>query len=281
MHPDPPPARVRKAILPAAGLGTRLQPLSHILPKELLPVGRKVVLQYVLEECDAAGLDQLLVVGSRRKPGLADAAAATPAAVDPVTQVPRRAVYFASQEQPLGLAHALLHGEAFVGRESFAVALADTILDGGDSSLLARLITAHLEHGAAATIATEEVDLARVPHYGILEPEGEVGPVFRVRRIVEKPAPAAAPSRQAVAARYVFTAEIFAACRAVPRNAAGEIELTEAISWLAHQGRPVVAVNLAAGEERLDIGNLASYSAAFLRKAIGESAPAARSPPRR
>lgn len=260
------PGAIRKAILPAAGWGTRLRPLTHVVPKELLPVGAKVVLQYVLDECDAAGLDQLLVVGSRRKQGLADACAASPAPEDPVTEIPRRVVYFADQERTLGLAHALLHGEAFAGSESFAVALADTIIDGGETSLLARLIAAHREHNAAATIATEAVAAERVSHYGILEPAGEVGEVFRVRRIVEKPSPAQAPSRQAIAARYVFSPEIFTACRAVPKNAAGEIELTAAMSWLAAQGRPVIAVNLALGQARLDIGSPASYFAAFARK---------------
>src|SRR5437763_8075623 len=104
---------IRKAVLPAAGLGTRLRPLTHVVPKELLPVGGRVVLQYVLEECDRAGLDQLLIVGNRQKPGLADACAATPCAADPITEIPRRTVYLAHQERQLGLAHALMHTEAF------------------------------------------------------------------------------------------------------------------------------------------------------------------------
>src|SRR5205823_9032753 len=129
---------------------------------------------------------------------------------DPVTHVPRRVVYFANQEKQLGLAHAILHGEAFAGQESFVVALADTIIDGGDSSLLARMIAAHQEHGAAATIATERVPPDRISRYGVLEPEGATGAVFRVRSIVEKPRPEAAPSDQAISGRYVFTPEIFA-----------------------------------------------------------------------
>src|SRR5437764_6855997 len=166
---------IRKAILPAAGLGTRLRPLTNVIPKELLPVGGKVVLQYVLEECEAAGIDQLLIVSNRRKAGLVDACEAIPPPEDPVTRVPRRTIYFANQEKQLGLAHAVLHGEAFAGQESFVVALADTIIDGGENSLLARMITAHQEHGAAATIATERVPLDRISRYGVLEPEGAPG----------------------------------------------------------------------------------------------------------
>src|SRR5437879_4012718 len=96
--------RVRKAILPAGGLGTRLRPLTHVIPKELLPVGGKVVLQYVVEECDAAGIDQVLVVGNRQKPGLFDACEAIPVESDPATDVPRRVIYLANQARPLGLA---------------------------------------------------------------------------------------------------------------------------------------------------------------------------------
>src|SRR5438093_5082838 len=128
---------LRKVVLPAAGFGTRLRPLTYVVPKELLPVGGKVVLQHVLEECDRAGLDQLLVVGNRQKQGLADACAATPGAIDAATGIPRRTVYFAHQERQLGLAHAVMHAEAFVGEDSFAVALADTIIAGGEGSLLA------------------------------------------------------------------------------------------------------------------------------------------------
>src|SRR5690242_18324560 len=102
---------IRKAILPAAGLGTRLRPLTNVISKELLPVGRKFVIQYVLEECEAAGIDQLLIVSNRRKAGLVDACEGIPPPEDPATRVPRRIVYYANQEQQLGLAHAVLHGE--------------------------------------------------------------------------------------------------------------------------------------------------------------------------
>ena len=262
-----PSARIRKAILPAGGLGTRLRPLTQVMPKEMLPVGGKVVLQYVLEECDAAGLDSLLVVIHRDKTALIGAAEATPGLMDPATDIPRRLVHFACQTEQGGLAHAVMHGESFVGEEHFAVALADTIIEGGVASLLGRMIAAHLEHGAAATVAAQEVPLDRVSRYGILEPEGDAGDVFRVRRIVEKPQPENAPSRLAITARYVFSPEIFAACRHAPRNERGEFELTNAMTYLAEQGRPIVAVRLEPRQERLDIGHPASYFQAFQRLA--------------
>jgi UTP--glucose-1-phosphate uridylyltransferase len=257
---------IRKAIIPAAGLGTRLAPLTHLMPKEMLPLGGKVVLQYVLEECDAARLDTLLVVLNRRKTALLAAAEATPCETDPVTGIPTRSVYFANQEQQGGLAHAVLCGEAFAGRDHFAVALGDTVIyppAGGERSLLRRLISAHLEHGAAATVAVQAVPAERVSSYGIVEPQGDAGEVFRVRRIVEKPAPGEAPGDLAITARYVFSPEIFDACRQAKRNRKGELELTEGMTWLAERGRPVLAVRLEPGEQRLDIGSPQSYAEAF------------------
>src|SRR5262249_54449126 len=155
-------------------------PLTHLMPKEMLPLGRKVVLQYVLEECDAAGLDALLVVLNRRKAELFPVAEETPCAEDPATGVPARSVYFANQEKQGGLAHALLHGEAFAGGAPFAVLLGDTIIHGGERSLLSRLIEAHVEHGAAATVAAQVVPAERISRYGVFEPDGPIGEVFRV-----------------------------------------------------------------------------------------------------
>ncbi len=257
---------IRKAIIPAGGLGTRLAPLTHLMPKEMLPLGRKVVLQYVVEECDAAGLDTLLVVLNRRKTALFAIGEETPAPADPVTGVPRRSVYFANQAKQGGLAHAVLHGESFVGDESFVVALGDTIIHGGvgeQTSLLARMMEAHLQHGAAATVAVQEVPAERISRYGILEPEGAAGDLFRIRRVVEKPNADEAPSNLAITARYVFSREIFRACRECTRHESGEIELTEAITWLARRGYPVLGVRLEAGQQRLDIGNPRSYAEAF------------------
>lgn len=257
------PEKVRKAIIPAGGLGTRLAPLTHLMPKEMLPLGGRVVLQYVLEECDEAGLESLLVVLNRRKTALFTIAEETPCPTDPATGVPLRQVYFANQEQQGGLAHALLHGEAFVGNDLFAVALGDTVIQGGERSLLSRLIAAHLEHRAAATVAAQVVPDQRISRYGVFEPEGPVGEVFRVRRIVEKPEARHAPSNLAIAARYVFSPEVFRACRQCRRNDKEEIELTEAMTWLAQQGRTVLAVQLEPGQRRLDIGSPQSYAEAF------------------
>ena len=233
------------------------------MPKEMLPLGNRVVLQYVLDECDAAGLDTLLLVLNRRKTALVAVGEETPCEADPVTGIPKRSLYFANQTTQGGLAHAILHGEAFVGQEHFAVLLGDSIVHGGEESLLAGMIAAHREHNAAATVAVQVVPGDRISRYGVLDPEGTPGEVFRVRGIVEKPKPEAAPSDLAITARYVFSPEIFQACRECGTNADGEIELTEAMSWLARQGRTVLGVRLLPGQSRLDIGNPQSYAEAF------------------
>ena len=233
------------------------------MPKEMLPLGGKVVLQHVIEECDRSRLDTLLIVLNRSKTALFPVAEETPCQVDDRTGVPRRSVYFANQQEQGGLAHALLHGEAFAGADHFVLALGDTVITGGAGTLIQRLIDAHLKHGAAATIAAQMVAGPEISRYGVFIPAEEPGPVFRVRGIIEKPAPEAAPSNLAITARYVFSPEIFDACRAVGPGKNGEIELTAAMTYLAERGRTVLGVRLQEGESRLDIGHPASYIEAF------------------
>jgi UTP--glucose-1-phosphate uridylyltransferase len=161
--------RVRKVVLPAAGLGTRLRPLTAALPKEMLPVGRRLVIQHVLDECEAAGLDRVLAVISRRKMALLDALEPEDVPLDE-QQMPRRLVYTILQRVQGGLGHAILHAEGFAAGESFAVALPDTLVVGCEEPVLARLVRIHQAEGAAATIAVEEVAPERACRYGIMAP---------------------------------------------------------------------------------------------------------------
>jgi UTP--glucose-1-phosphate uridylyltransferase len=274
--------RVRKVVLPAAGLGTRLRPLTLALPKEMLPVGRRLVIQHVLEECEAAGLDQVLAVLSRRKLALLDALEPQDAPLD-AQQVPRRLVYTTFQRVQGGLGHAILHAEGFAANESFAVALPDTLVVGAETPVLARLVRIHQEMGAAATLAVEEVAPERACRYGILVPVSagaprrpengvtvEPGATFRIADVVEKPAPGTEPSRLAISARYVFSPAIFPAMRRLTAGANGELQLTDALRDLAQQGLPVLGVRLAVGERRLDIGSFDSYRDAVRLVESGE-----------
>jgi UTP--glucose-1-phosphate uridylyltransferase len=255
--------QVRKVVLPAAGLGTRLRPLTAALPKEMLPVGRRLVIQHVLAECEAAGLDHVLAVVSRRKLALLDALEPEEVPLDG-QQMPARLVYTILQRVQGGLGHAVLHAEGFASGESFAVALPDTLVIGGGTPVLQRLIRTHQEARAGATIAVEQVAPERACRYGILAPADpalQVGPgeSFSVADVVEKPPPGTEPSRLAISARYVFSPTIFPALRRLRPGANGELQLTDAIRDLARQGLPVLGVRLAEGERRLDIGSFDSY----------------------
>lgn len=265
---------VRKVVLPAAGRGTRLRPLTRFIPKEMLPVGDCLVLHHVLAEVRSAGIDCLLAVVSPEKGALVDAMEKITAEEAGEGLYPQ--VYYVYQRVQGGLGHAVMHAEAFAGDEPIAVALADTIIWGRGSRmsvpLLARLAEAHLAHGAAATVAVEEVPAECLSRYGVVRPavapgggqqEGAFDEPFRILDLVEKPAPAEAPSNLAIAARYVFSPEIFPALRATQRGASGEFQLTDAIAELARAGRPVLGLCLAPGERRLDIGNHDSYREAF------------------
>jgi UTP--glucose-1-phosphate uridylyltransferase len=235
------------------------------MAKEMLPVGGRVVLQYVLDECAAAGLDQVLAVLSAPKLSLMGVLDPEDAPREQPQELPRRWVHAILQKEQRGLGHAILHAEAFVGADTFAVALPDTILHGGSHGMLARLVEVHRERRAAVTLAIEPVPLARAAQYGIVRPvagAGE-GEVFAITDLVEKPRPEEAPSNLAICARYVFAAEIFAALRQTGQGALGEIQLTDAIGRLARCGRPVFGVRLAAGQRRLDIGTQESYFRAF------------------
>jgi UTP--glucose-1-phosphate uridylyltransferase len=255
----------------------------------MLPVGRRLVINHVLEECAAAGLDHVLAVISRRKLALLDALDPEETLLDD-QQMPRRLVYMTLQHVQGGLGHAVLHAEGFAAGESFAVALPDTLVTGGQPPIFARLVQIHQEAGAAATIAAEEVPPERVSRYGILAPAPNFDPIqnpnaqrapeiqypeglFRVTDVVEKPAAGTEPSRLAISARYVFSPAIFPALRRLRPGANGELQLTDAIRDLVRQGLPVLGVRLAPGEQRLDIGSFDSYeqAVALMRCAEAEA----------
>lgn len=278
MTKPPQSPRIRKVIIPAAGRGTRLLPATKSQPKEMLPVARKPVIQYVVEEMVSAGLDHVLIVSGRSKRAIDDH-------FDPDSslqaELSRRKsaellehlaferldvhYFYVRQSEPRGLGHAVLMAEEFVAGEPFAVALGDSIIWKGEGDdLMASLIETHLQTCAAATIAVEEVPAEDVVHYGVVQPLHAVSQAFPIADIIEKPAVAAAPSRYAVAARYVFNPQIFEALRRTAPGHGGEIQLTDAIRQLVRDGWPVWCVRLGAGQKRYDIGNFDSYFKAFV-----------------
>lgn len=260
--------RIRKAVIPAAGLGTRLLPLTRSQPKEMLPVGRKPVIQYVVEEVQSAGVDHILVITTQNKRSIEDY-------VDGNNSLPGEVFYVRQTirpDLPYGLAYAVGLSEGFIGHDPFLVCLGDCIIKSDSSgSLLKRMIHTHEANNAAATIAFEEVSLEKVSRYGIARPSGTVGEEFQLDDIIEKPPPERVPSNLAVAARYVLEPEIFPYIRQTRPGAGGELQLTDAIRLLLKDGRPVWGVKLRKDEVRYDIGGFTGYFKAFFDFSLADA----------
>jgi UTP--glucose-1-phosphate uridylyltransferase len=266
---------VTKAVLPVAGMGTRLLPATKSQPKEMLPVGHKPVVQYVVEEMIDQGVGKFLFVTGRKKRSIEDHFDDDPELEERIdnkqdigeVDYAGRGVdfYFVRQRRPKGNADAVRLAAEFVGDESFVVGFGDTIVtSSGPKGVVSRLITDHESSGAAATIAVWEVPPEDASRYGIIQPavRDPVG-AFAIDDIVEKPAPGEAPSQLAVAARYVFTPRIFDAIAATEPGVKGELWLTDAIRRLLEWGENVRCVRLQDGEQRYDIGTPLTYYRAF------------------
>jgi UTP--glucose-1-phosphate uridylyltransferase len=269
----PPP--IRDAIVPVAGLGTRLLPATRSAPKEMLPIVDKPVVQYVVEELARAGIDRVLMVTGRRKRAIEDHFDADPELAGSPPPVAGVQLFYTRQPAPAGLGDAVALGASFADPASpgVVVALGDAILEpagDGGPEIVSRLIEAHAAHRADATIAVTEVPESEVGRYGIVlgEPLKAGRPTIAVTRIVEKPSPDTVGSRLAVAARYVLGPAVFAALRNQGPGSGGEIQLTDAIASVIDAGGRVLAVRLAGGERRHDIGTVEGYCGAFLAHAL-------------
>lgn len=262
---------IDKAIVPVAGLGTRLLPTTKSLPKEMLPVGRLPVVHHVVEELAAAGIRQILFVTGRDKRAIEDHFDDSDAACHLGYRERGIEFFFVRQPQPPGTGTAVATGVAFAAGEPFVVAFGDSIVrTSSGRPLLQRLIDSHLRHCAACTIGAYEVPEERMHHYGILVPAEATAADSKLTAILEKPTPAQTASRLAVSARYVFSPAIFAHIRATAPSASGEVYLTDAIAALIAAGDPVRAVRLSADEQRYDIGNHLSYFATFVDYALDD-----------
>ncbi|NUQ00484.1 MAG: NTP transferase domain-containing protein, partial [Armatimonadetes bacterium] len=273
---------VRKAVIPAAGLGSRLLPCTKSQPKEMLAVGRLPTIQHVVEELVAADVQNICIVTGWQKRAIEDHFDLSHGGLKLLkgedgnlgvlaNGALNRKLFYIRQAEQKGLGDAVLHGEQFTNDEAFMVALGDTILWSPDEPrLLDRLITAHQQSTCFATIVVEPVRPEDVVKYGIVAPAGEITPdaPAPIVDIVEKPSVAEAPSRYAVASRYIFEPIIFEALQRTPPGRGGEIQLTDAIRMLIHEGHACQVVALRPGEQRYDIGNFGSYFRAFIDMAL-------------
>ena len=267
---------VRKAVIPAAGLGTRFLPATKAQPKEMLPVVDTPSIQYVVEEAAHAGLTDILIVTGRRKRAIEDHFDRSfelefyleaQKKFDELKQVREisdmATMHYIRQKDPLGLGHAVLVAEGHVGREPFAVLLGDDLIH-HSVPLLSEMLRVHERYGRSV-IAVQEVPPEDISHYGSIEPEFVEEHLARVLSIVEKPSPQEAPSNLAAIGRYVLTPDIFDALRETPPGRGGEIQLTDAINLLAKE-HAVYAYQFDHG--RYDVGNKLDYLKATVEFAL-------------
>lgn len=272
------------AVIPVAGLGTRLLPATKSQPKEMLPIGRKPVVQYVVEELARVDLERMLFITGPgkvsienhfdldgeliqvlRESGKEDLLAELEFERAPVQY------FYTRQRQLLGLGHAVLCAQSFVGAQPFVVALGDSIIGlNAQSDVVKRMKHCFVEHNAVAVIAFEEVPSADVCRYGIARPANGEADIFEVADVIEKPAVEEAPSRLAIAARYVFSPAIFDALQRTHPGKGGEIQLTDAVRLLIQEGGKVYGVRLRSEEHRYDIGNFGSYFRAFVEFSLAD-----------
>ncbi|MEW5878979.1 MAG: UTP--glucose-1-phosphate uridylyltransferase GalU [Pseudomonadota bacterium] len=243
--------RVRKAVFPVAGLGTRFLPVTKAMPKEMLPVVDRPLIQYAVEEAAAAGIEQMIFVTGRGKRAIEDHFDRAPE-LEQVLDAQRKhdllallmsatppgvSFVYVRQPEPLGLGHAVLCAEQVVGDEPFAVILADDLID-ANPGVTAQLIESYRRTGASV-LAVEDVPREDTRKYGIVATEPLNKLEERVTRMVEKPRPEEAPSTLAVVGRYVLRPEVFTELATTPRGSGGEIQLTDAIARRVARGEVI------------------------------------------
>ncbi|NQV25037.1 MAG: UTP--glucose-1-phosphate uridylyltransferase [Rhodopirellula sp.] len=272
------------AVVPVAGLGTRLLPATKSQPKEMLPVGRKPVVQYVVEELTQSGISRLLFITGASKTSIENHFDTDERLINHLRETGREVeleqldferrdveYFYTRQRRQLGLGHAVLCSKSLVGSQPFEVALGDSIIGINAKSDIVQRMTQEFESSKAdIVVAFEEVPRADVVRYGIAKPKGDVGSRFELEDLIEKPSVEEAPSQYAVASRYVLSPAIFEALEETKPGKGGEIQLTDAIRILLKRGAKGVGMVLPPDERRFDIGNYGSYFRAFADFALAD-----------
>ncbi|MSR14943.1 MAG: UTP--glucose-1-phosphate uridylyltransferase GalU [Gammaproteobacteria bacterium] len=237
--------KVRKAIFPVAGMGTRFLPATKANPKEMLPIVDKPLIQYAAEEAVAAGIEELIFVTGRTKRAILDhfdkayelEAELEKSNKTKMLEVVRNilpshvACIYIRQAEPLGLGHAVLCARPAIGNEPFAVILADDLIDGGGRGCLAQMVE-KFAHYNSGIIAVQPIPIEHSDRYGIVQIKAIDERISKIQSIVEKPAPQDAPSNLAVVGRYILPNEIMGILERTERGAGAEIQLTDAIATL-------------------------------------------------
>lgn len=234
---------IKKAIIPAAGLGTRFLPATKAMPKEMLPILDKPTIQYIVEEAAAAGIEDIIIVTGKHKRAIEDhfdhqyeleaalqASGKTELLEKVCASTNLANIFYVRQKEQKGLGHAIWTARQFIGDEPFAVLLGDDIVE-SETPAIRQLMDAYEETGQSV-IGVQEVEPKETHRYGIIDPLDKEGRLYPVRRFVEKPESGTAPSNLAIMGRYVLTADIFDYLENQSEGAGGEIQLTDAIERL-------------------------------------------------
>lgn len=269
--------QVRKAVFPVAGLGTRFLPATKAMPKEMLPVVDKPLIQYAVEEALAAGMREIIFVTGRSKQAIEDhfdhfceleqtlMARSKNALLNEINHlIPESGTFiYTRQNEPLGLGHAIWCARHIVGDEPFAVLLADDLVK-AQTPVLAQMLQ-RFETLQASMVCVEEVDPSATASYGILDADPPKDRLTKIRGLIEKPKPADAPSNLAIIGRYILTPDIFPILERKETGAGGEIQITDAMARLLHQ-QPIYGFRYEG--TRFDCGTKAGFQMANLAYAF-------------
>ncbi|MCP2604913.1 UTP--glucose-1-phosphate uridylyltransferase GalU [Candidatus Aminicenantes bacterium AH-873-B07] len=267
---------IRKAVIPAAGFGTRFLPVTKAIPKEMLPIVDKPLIQYGIEEIISSGINQILIITSRNKNSIEDYFDRNPelekilkekGKKDLLKEIKKVAdlayITYLRQKEMLGLGHAVLIAEDFIGNEPFAILLPDDIID-SDKPCLKQLIEVYSEY-SCSVVALEKVDEEGTRKYGIIKPKQISDRIFEIEDVIEKPGPEKAYSNLAVIGRYVFEPLIFSELKRTEPDSKGEIQLTNAFGLLTKK-RPVYG--LVFEGKRYDAGDKLGFIEANIKLAL-------------
>jgi len=268
--------KVRKAVIPAAGLGTRMLPATKTVPKEMLPLVDKPAIQYIIEEAVASGIEDILIITNRAKTAMDDYFDYAPELEEVLSRtgklqelnVVRHSadianIFYVRQKETKGLGHAVWRAKRFVGDEPFAVLLGDDLMM-GEVPVIKQLIDAAEKYNAAA-IGVQKVSIDAISRYSSVKVERLEDRIFNVSDMNEKPSPETAYSEYAILGRYVLTPEIFPILENTPPGYGGEIQLTDGLRELCKVS-PMVAVDFEA--RRYDTGNLHGFLEATIDFAL-------------
>lgn len=261
--------RITKAIFPVAGLGTRFLPATKAIPKEIMTLVDRPLIQYAIDEARSAGIKDFIFVTARGKSALEDYFDTAPeleaslrkAGKDELLEVLKStnmdsgAIAYIRQHKPLGLGHAVWCARRLIGNEPFAVILPDDVI-AAEKPCLQQMVEAYAETGGSM-VAAMEVPKEQTSAYGILDVKEDMGPLVKVSGMVEKPAAGTAPSSLAVIGRYILSPKIMQNLGKINRDAAGELQLTDAIAAEMEQGRDVFGYRFRG--QRFDCGSKAGF----------------------